>query len=98
MGRSKNINILLKNGDPNGLIRCSLTNWIGRIYKVQRDKLQLYNNEPELKQSGVYILFGENIAYVGQAGARKNGEGTLNRLSEHNKSKDYWDEAIIITT
>ncbi|MFZ2789520.1 MAG: GIY-YIG nuclease family protein, partial [Gemmiger qucibialis] len=34
------------------------------------------------------------------AGARKNGEGILNRLQEHkrNPEKDYWTEAIVFTT
>ena len=38
--------------------------------------------------------------YIGQAGARKNGEGILNRLYEHkrNPEKDYWTEAIVFTT
>ncbi len=38
--------------------------------------------------------------YIGQAGARKNGEGILNRLMEHrrNPEKDYWTEAIVFTT
>lgn len=38
--------------------------------------------------------------YIGQAGARKNGEGILNRLQEHkrNPEKDYWTEAIVFTT
>ena len=40
------------------------------------------------------------MVYVGQAGARKNGEGILNRLQEHknNPDKDYWTEAIAFTT
>lgn len=40
------------------------------------------------------------MVYIGQAGARKNGEGILNRLQEHkrNPEKDYWTEAIVFTT
>ena len=42
----------------------------------------------------------KNVVYVGQAGIRKNGEGILYRLLEHNRNpkKDYWTEAIAITT
>lgn len=54
----------------------------------------------------MYFLFGiseitnENVAYIGQAGARKNGEGILYCLQEHkrNPDKDYWTEAIVFTT
>ena len=40
------------------------------------------------------------VVYIGQAGARKNGEGILNRLQEHkrNPEKDYWTEAVVFTT
>jgi hypothetical protein len=42
----------------------------------------------------------KGVVYIGQAGARKNGEGILNRLQEHkrNPEKDYWTEAIVFTT
>jgi hypothetical protein len=55
----------------------------------------------------VYFLFGKDdndkqLVYVGQAGARKNGEGILNRLKEHHTSPkggmDDWYEAIAFTT
>lgn len=40
------------------------------------------------------------MVYIGQASVRKNGEGILNRLFEHNRNpkKDYWAEAIALTT
>ncbi len=63
-------------------------------------------NREDLKQSSVYFLFGtsdttgKNVVYIGQAGARKNGEGILNRLQEHrlNPNKDYCTEAVAFTT
>lgn len=60
-----------------------------------------------MKQTGVYFLFGtdeesgkELIYILGQAGVRKNGDGILCRLQEHkrNQEKDYWTEAVAITT
>lgn len=38
--------------------------------------------------------------YIGQAGDRKNGEGILPRLLEHNRNFDarYWSEAVVLTT
>ena len=57
-------------------------------------------------RAGVYFLLGEDeetgkgIVYIGQAIHRKNGEGLVNRFKEHMKdpNKDYWNEAIIVTT
>lgn len=104
--RGKSINLYLMDGNVNGRIKCSLANWTGLCFKIPRTSLDLCKDRKELKQTGVYFLFGrndqtdKNVVYVGQASVRKNGEGILNRLCEHNKNpdKDYWTEAIAITT
>lgn len=102
----KNINIFLMDGTANGRIKCTLANWTGVAYRIPRVDLDLCKERNDLKQSGVYFLFGasdetsEQVIYIGQAGARKNGEGILYRLQEHRKNpdKDYWSEAIVFTT
>ena len=40
---------------------------------------------------GISDQTGENMVYIGQAGARKNGEGILNRLYEHKRNPDKVD-------
>lgn len=103
---SKNINLFLMDGTPSGRIKCTLANWTGIAYKIPRVDLELCKERADLKQSGVYLLFGESddnqesVIYVGQADIRNNGEGILNRIQEHKKSsnKDYWSEAIVFTT
>lgn len=104
--RGKNINVFLMDGDASGRIKCTLSNWTGIAYKIPRTDLDHCKERADLKQSGVYLLFGtsdetgKNVVYIGQAGARKNGEGLLYRLREHrrNPDKDYWTEAIAFTT
>lgn len=106
MARGKSINLFLMDGDANGRMKCTLANWTGVAYKISRTELDRCKERDDLKQSGVYFLFGktentdEDVVYIGQAGARKNGEGILNRLQEHkrNPEKDYWTEAIVFTT
>lgn len=106
MGRGKSINLFLMDGEAGGRIKCTLANWTGVAYKIPRTELDRCRERDDLKQSGVYFLFGtsdkteKGIVYIGQAGARKNGEGILNRLQEHkrNPEKDYWTEAIVFTT
>ena len=106
MVRGKNINLFLMDGDTTGRIKCTLANWTGVAYKIPRTEIEKCKNRDDLKQSGVYFLFGvsdeteKNIAYIGQAGIRKNGEGILTRLEEHkrNQEKDYWTEAVVFTT
>lgn len=104
--RGKSINLYLMDGNANGRVKCSLSNWTGVAYKIPRTELDKCKDRDDLKQSGVYFLYGtsdqtgENVVYIGQAGARKNGEGILFRLQEHkrNPDKDYWTEAIVFTT
>lgn len=104
--RGRNINLYLMDGEPGGRMKCTLANWTGVAYKIPRTELDQCKERDDLKQSGVYFLFGisdqtgENVVYVGQAGARKNGEGILFRLQEHkrNADKDYWTEAVVFTT
>lgn len=106
MARGKSINLFLMDGDANGRIKCTITNWTGVAYKIPRTELDQCKERNDLKQSGVYFLFGNSdetgkgVVYIGQAGTRKNGEGILYRLMEHkrNSEKDYWTEAIVFTT
>jgi hypothetical protein len=93
-------------GTASGRIKCTLANWTGVAYKIPRTELEKCKERDDLKQSGVYFLFGrseqtgDEMVYIGQAGVRKNGEGILYRLQEHkrNPDKDYWTEAIVFTT
>ena len=104
--RGKSINLFLMDGDAGGRIKCTLANWTGVAYRIPRTELDKCKERDDLKQSGVYFLFGvsditdRGVVYIGQAGARKNGEGILNRLMEHkrNPEKDYWTEAVVFTT
>ncbi len=102
----KTIQLYLMDGDVNGRIKCTIGGWTGVLYKIPRADLEKCKNRDHLKQTGVYFLFGTDdeagreLVYIGQAGVRKNGGGILSRLQEHkcNQDKDYWTEAVAITT
>lgn len=90
----------------NGRIKVTISNWIGVAYKIPRESLSTCKERNDLSQSSVYFLFGfsdemaKPVAYIGQAGVRKNGGGILTRLLEHDKNpdKDFWSEAVVFTT
>lgn len=104
--RGKSVNLFLMDGEATGRIKATMANWTGLAYRIPRTLLEKCRDREDLKQNGVYFLFGTsdvtggNVVYVGQAGSRKNGEGLLTRLFEHKRdaSKDYWTEAIVFTT
>lgn len=103
MNNSKNFNLFLLDGEVTGRIKCTLSNWTGLAFKVPRLYLDKCKDRRDLKQSGVYFLFGNNVndeneVYIGQAGIRKNGEGVLFRVCEHLKDDFYFTEAVMLTT
>lgn len=98
--------MFLMDGEVTGKIKCTLSNWPGVIYKIPRIQLADLKSRDEMKQSGIYFLFGrdedkqKNITYIGQATNRKNGEGVLLRVQEHTRDShaDYFNDVIILTT
>ncbi len=103
MGRGKNINLFLMDGEPNGRIKCGIANWTGVAYKIPRTMLDKCTDIKYLKQSGVYFLLGKDdnenpTVYIGQAGIRKNKKSLLLRINEPHNRADEWTEAIMLTT
>ena len=100
--RGKNIHLFLMDGEASGRIKCTMANWTGIAYKIPRTKLNDCKDRPDLKQSGVYFMFGttgndDPSIYVGQAGSRKNGDGLFQRIKEPHDSID-WTEVITFST
>ena len=90
-------------GEVTGRIKCTLSNWTGLAYKIPNSCLSKCKERQDLKQSGVYFLFGDDegdkpTVYIGQAGIRKNGEGVLFRVAEHLKGNFDFNEVVILTT
>lgn len=71
MARGKNINLYLMDGDVNGKVKCTLANWTGLAFKIPRTTLASCKDRGELKQAGVYFLFGkddaseQSVVYIG---------------------------------
>jgi len=90
----KTIKLFLIDGEPNGRITCELSNWTGKAYKIPRIKVKECGDRPELKNPGVYLLFGkqeegQNIVYIGE------GEDVFKRLGQQLNRKDFWNEVIV---
>ncbi len=103
MARGKTVMLFLMDGSVTGGIKCTLANWTGVVYRLPRTELNHFADREDLRQSGVYFLFGEDesdgrpMVYAGQAGIRKSGEGIMGRLKAHvrNPEMDYWTEAVV---
>jgi len=84
--------------DPEGLCIVNKPNWIGRIVTFPRIHFSKATEREELKRCGVYILSGPSNdgilpnVYIGE------GERVLDRLSRHEKTKDFWTRAVACTS
>lgn len=93
----KTIRLFLVEGNTNGMITAELSNWTGKAFKIPRIKLKEYASREELKNPGVYILFGKNdnnedAAYIGE------GEPIIDRIQSHYSKKDFWNESILFVS
>lgn len=105
--KGKVLTLFFMDENTDGRIKCTIGGTKCLAYKISREDIGLCKNLDKLKQSGIYFLFGtpnetnaKEVVYIGQANVRKNGEGLLNRLTEHKRKsdKDYWNYAIAFTT
>lgn len=95
MARSKKLEIIYHNGKPDGirLVRRQLSTMTA--YVIPRPLLAEAKKITGIDRPGIYYLINEDddnrIAqvYVGQT---RNG---VTRLDDHNRSKDFWNKAIM---
>lgn len=95
MAISKKLEIIYHNGQPDGIrsIRRHLSTMT--TYVIPRPLLSEAKKLTGINRPGVYYLISENddnkIAqiYIGQT---RNG---VSRLDDHNRSKDFWNKAIM---
>lgn len=90
----KSIKLLLNEDNLDGVIAVQDSEWqTGELYSAPRDKVdELLKNEDALKNAGVYFLLSKELVYVGQS------FNLSNRISQHQKNKDWWQSVTILTT
>ena len=98
MAYDKTIQLLIFDGNPNGRIKCELSNWDGRVYKLSRTELNKFSSRSDANYTGVYFLFAKDndnndLIYVGEA------EEIYTRLKQHifDNSLPDWTECIVVT-
>ncbi|MCB5198250.1 GIY-YIG nuclease family protein [Loktanella sp. TSTF-M6] len=83
-------------GRPDGMLTAEVFNWTGHVLRTPRTQIAKALARVEAGYTGVYVLLGEAedgpLAYIGE------GEDMRERLKSHVVNKDWWNEAILITT
>lgn len=96
------VSIVMLNGDATGVLEVTIPGSQSMAYKIPRTELANCKILGVNDFNSVYFLFGDigkekPVVYIGQAGVRNGGGAILTRLSEHDKKKDFWTEAIVFT-
>ena len=97
MSRGKTIQIYLTDGEPTGIRTAELTTSISRAVIVPRKRVGEADKRGELRQPGLYFLFGfddEPRVYIGKS------IDCMMRLKQHNgdPKKDFWNLAVAFIT
>lgn len=95
MAISKKLEMIYHNGQPDGIrsIRRNLSTMT--TYVIPRPLLSETKNISGINRPGIYYLINEDDGnkivqlYIGQT---RNG---ITRLDDHNRSKDFWNKAIV---
>ena len=94
----KTIQIFLPGGDPRGIRIAEITTRILQVIEVPRSLLPTFLKMPQSEQVALYFLIGDSEegddpqVYIGQTGDLRA------RLANHNKNKDFWERALIVTS
>ena len=83
-------------GDPEGMLTAEVFNWTGHVLKAPRIQISEALKRKEANYTGVYLLLGESDGetwgYIGE------GESIAYRIKSHDNTKDWWTDAILITS
>ena len=88
------IRFFIPSGEPGRLRLVTKTNWCGLGFEMPRIFLGEAGPRPELKGTGVYLLYSAEDAsglpriYIGEA------DNVYKRLLQHDAGKDFWDQAV----
>lgn len=96
LGRS--LELFFIEGKPDGMQTAEVFNWTGHVLMTPRTRLVNALKRREAQHSGIYILLGDDAKsgdptlYVGES------ENIAERIRNHDTKKDWWIQAVFITT
>jgi hypothetical protein len=93
-GRS--LELYFIDGRPDGMLTAEVFNWTGHVLMTPRTRIGDALARKEARYTGVYLLLGEKdgepCAYIGE------GEDISDRIRNHDTRKDWWTNAILVTS
>ena len=82
------------NGDVDGAMMCTLSNWSGLAYLIPRIEVRDLEDDQNLRSPGIYMLLGRNennkeAVFIGMA------EDVFICLKSKMKELNFWDEVMV---
>ncbi|MDR3044899.1 MAG: GIY-YIG nuclease family protein [Desulfovibrio sp.] len=94
VGRS--LELFFIDGKPEGMQTAEVFNWTGHVLLFPRTRIKAALERKEARYTGVYLLLGEAdgapLAYIGE------GEDIADRIRSHDQKRDWWTQAVLVTT
>lgn len=94
--KGRSLELFFVEGLPEGMLTARMFNWTGHILVAPRTQLPEALRRPEARNTGVYLLLGEQdndaCVYVGE------GDDMSARIRSHDASKDWWQKVVFIST
>lgn len=95
--KGRSIELFFVDGHPQGMKTATIPfQWTGHVLVINRTQLPKAMLRPEIERPGVYLLVGEiddrPFLYIGET------DDVKKRLKNHAAQKDWWSEAICITS
>ena len=91
--KAKTINLLLYEGDLDGVISIEDSSWnSGELYSAPRESVSDLLETDACKKYGVYLLLSKDKVYIGQS------SDLAKRITQHTIGKDWWQSVVILTT
>lgn len=94
--QGRSLELFFIDGKPDGMLTAEVFNWTGHVLMTPRTQISEALKRKEARYTGIYLLFGdqdgEPLAYIGE------GEDVGDRIRTHDIKKDWWTQAILITS
>ena len=96
--RGQSLELFFVDGSPDGMLTAEIFNWTGHVLMTPRIQLAEALKRKEASYTGVYILIGDSEgsnlvrAYIGES------EDVAERIRSHDAKKDWWTQAVLITS
>ncbi len=96
MTAGRSLQLYFVDGKPDGMLTAEVFGWTGHVLKFARSQTSAAMKRPEATNTGVYILLGPingvDTAYIGES------ETVKTRILDHISKKEWWEQAIVITS